>query len=215
MRDRAGFTLIEIMVVIVVLAIVVGTIAPSLGPIAGDAQLRAATRDVIAALRYARAESVVTSRPHRFCVDSEAGRFWVESWNDDEELGPLGFAPQREFKIGSSEEREGEERQRRAPNSSPLPKGVAIEMRELFADLGDDPEAIAYAERLRAVQEERRANTGGYATVEFQPDGTADGQLIRIALAAEEDDPATVAFLIAVDPVTGRVELRKEEALRR
>lgn len=214
MRDRAGFTLIEIMVVIVVLAIVVGTIAPSLGPIAGDAQLRAATRDLIAALRYARAESVVTSRPHRLCVDSEAGRFWIEAWNEDEERGHLGFAPQREFKIGSSEERERDERQRVAPNSSPLPEGVAIEMRELFADLGDDPEAIAYSERLRAAQDERRSSAGGYDTVEFQPDGTADGRLIRLALVDDDEKRSGIAFLIAVDPVTGRVELREEESLR-
>ena len=58
LRAGRGFTLIELMISITVLAILVGVAAPSMSSLVRDQRVKTATFDVYASLAYARSEAI-------------------------------------------------------------------------------------------------------------------------------------------------------------
>ncbi len=57
-KRRQGFTLLELMVVLVIITLVTGTVMVSLEPMLADARIHGASRSVIAAFNYARSFAV-------------------------------------------------------------------------------------------------------------------------------------------------------------
>jgi general secretion pathway protein H len=72
---QAGFTLVELLVVLGLLALVYGMVAPSLGRAIGSSEIRIAARELVAALREARAAAIGGGREVRFVVDGAAGAY--------------------------------------------------------------------------------------------------------------------------------------------
>lgn len=66
-----GFTLIEIMVVMVIIALVMGLVATSMARSVSSAEARAATRKMVASLRYTRARAILDKKEQVFQVDTE------------------------------------------------------------------------------------------------------------------------------------------------
>jgi general secretion pathway protein H len=74
-RHRAtqgGFTLVELMVVMVIIALVMGLVATSLSRSISGAEARVAARKVAAALRYTRTRAILDKQETVFMVDTEA-----------------------------------------------------------------------------------------------------------------------------------------------
>jgi general secretion pathway protein H len=69
--STAGFTLVELMVVMVIIALVMGLVATSLSRSISGAEARAATRKVVASLRYTRARAVIDKTEQVFLVNTE------------------------------------------------------------------------------------------------------------------------------------------------
>ncbi len=67
-----GFTLIEVIAVLVLIAIVVGSIAFSFSKSLGGAKIRSSVKDVVAALRYTRGQAIVKGEEKALEVDVEA-----------------------------------------------------------------------------------------------------------------------------------------------
>lgn len=65
-----GFTLVELMVVLVIIALVMGLVATSMSRSISGAQARAATRKVVAALRYTRARAIIDKKEQVFLVNT-------------------------------------------------------------------------------------------------------------------------------------------------
>lgn len=70
MKNR-GFTLIEILVVMVIIALVMGMVATSMSRSVSGAEARAAARNLVASLRYTRARAVLDKSEQVFEINTE------------------------------------------------------------------------------------------------------------------------------------------------
>jgi general secretion pathway protein H len=75
-RGQAGFTLIEMIVVLVVLGLMLGLIVTR-GPMHSTrVEIDAATRDLVGALRLARAQAIAQNRPVALLIDPASRAYW-------------------------------------------------------------------------------------------------------------------------------------------
>ncbi|MEY2699456.1 MAG: type secretion system protein GspH [Pseudomonadota bacterium] len=65
----AGFTLIELMVVLAVVGLLAGVTVPQMGPAMAAARIKSSGRDVASALRHTRALAISQHRPCQFFLD--------------------------------------------------------------------------------------------------------------------------------------------------
>ena len=75
-RPARGFTLIELIVVVVLIAATTAMAASVMSSGIPGQQLRQAGREIAAQLRYTRAQAIVTGRPQVFSLDLRT-REWV------------------------------------------------------------------------------------------------------------------------------------------
>ena len=73
-----GFTLVEMLVVLVLLALLAGSIVASLEGRAELHAIRTLSKDIAAAARFAAQEARLSGQPHRLVVDQLTRRYWVE-----------------------------------------------------------------------------------------------------------------------------------------
>lgn len=73
-----GFTLLELIVVLLVIAIVAGVAVPSFVTAMPGYRLRNDMRGLFAAARYARSRAVITGLRHRLVIDDFEGAYWME-----------------------------------------------------------------------------------------------------------------------------------------
>ena len=87
-RFQRGFTLVELVVVLALLALAYGLAAPALVRTVAGGELRIAARELTLALNQARAGAVVGGAPWRFTVDGLAGAY---SFAQTRRALPLGM----------------------------------------------------------------------------------------------------------------------------
>lgn len=80
-----GFTLVELMVVLAVLAIVIGLAVPSMGQFMLSGKLRSYSNEVVASVVLARSEAIKRNQTVRVCVANEDGDdcaagSWESGW---------------------------------------------------------------------------------------------------------------------------------------
>jgi len=73
-----GFTLVELLAVLAILALLLGLVSPRLYTGLERERFRASVRSFAAALRLARSAAVTDRQPTRVMVDLERGRWWLE-----------------------------------------------------------------------------------------------------------------------------------------
>ncbi len=83
-RRVRGFTLIEIIAVVALIALAMTLVAVTVGDGLTNAKVKAASRDLAAALRYTRGQAIVKRQPAVLKVDVDARRYqapgkkWIE-----------------------------------------------------------------------------------------------------------------------------------------
>lgn len=83
-RRSRGFTLVEIIAVVALIALAMTLVAVTVGDGLTNAKVKAASRDLVAALRYTRGQAIVKREPMALAVDVDGrryrapGRKWVE-----------------------------------------------------------------------------------------------------------------------------------------
>lgn len=109
---RAGFTLIEVLAVVAILALVSTFVLPNLR-LLSSRTLRSQARRVAAELELGRQRAVMTGIPHRLYIDLDASTYRLEWWTTEAEArgertewtppvydlrgnGPLPLSPPRE-----------------------------------------------------------------------------------------------------------------------
>ncbi len=84
MRSTRGFTLVEILAVIALIALAMTLVAVTVGDGLAGARVKAASRDLVAALRYTRGQAIVKRESQALAIDVEGRRYrapgkkWVE-----------------------------------------------------------------------------------------------------------------------------------------
>lgn len=76
-EKAAGFTLIELTIIIVILGVMLSLIIPRLGEI-GEANLKRSARHITGMIRFLRDESQAKKAVYRLRFDIQEGRYWGE-----------------------------------------------------------------------------------------------------------------------------------------
>src|SRR5688500_19015861 len=89
-KSHRGFTLLELVLVLMVLAVVLAAAAPSLSGWNRGQKLQNAADAVLSAALWARAEAVATATPHRLEVDPMTGVYRVTRRDGEEWVASAG-----------------------------------------------------------------------------------------------------------------------------
>lgn len=79
-RSAAGFTFIEMIVVVTLLAMLSAAVVPLYGHSVRALQARSARGDFVALLFFAQELAVRESREVRLCINDREGTYWLEAW---------------------------------------------------------------------------------------------------------------------------------------
>ena len=83
-RPAAGFTLVELLVVLVIAALALSLVGTSISRNISGAEMRTAARKVAASLRYTRTQAILTKSEQVFVVDTEQRTFKAADRNAEE-----------------------------------------------------------------------------------------------------------------------------------
>lgn len=86
-RSRAGFSLVELLLVLTLIGVMAGSVAVALQGRAAPHALRASADDLATALRYARQEAVGTRHNHRVVFTEDMRSYRVEVMRPDDDAG--------------------------------------------------------------------------------------------------------------------------------
>lgn len=91
-RERSGYTLLELVVVMIILAILTSAIVPIFGESIKRLRRDGALDGLIASMKYAHERSIMDSVEYRFYMDDDKNCYWLESWQQekkqDSDQGP-------------------------------------------------------------------------------------------------------------------------------
>jgi type II secretion system protein H len=174
-----GFTLIEMMVVLVLIGILTAMIIPAMRGTYEDSLLRSTSRRLIDLCDLAYSRAVSSSEPCRVRLDPATGHYVLESATDPDARGG-DFLPV-DWRVGEQ---------------GKLDRRVSIQVRQAEEDpaaaTGSEPRLVTAA----ILKSESQPDT-----ISFYPDGTADAAEIVLR------DRDGFRLGLRIDPITARVRV--------
>jgi type II secretion system protein H len=173
-----GFTLVEMLVVIVIIGIMSVVIVAEMHGTLQDALLRSTSRELAGACNVASSRAISLNRPHRIRIDSVAHRYFLERGR----RGGLEFFPAQDTPGGAGT----------------LDPRIAIHILEPGVDSPDD---------AGEEPSGNTADRGGFPAVQsedvvtFYPDGTAEARQIELS------DRDGFRLALRINPITSRVQV--------
>jgi type II secretion system protein H len=86
-RRHHGFTLMEIIIVVVIMGIMLAVTVPTVVNMSKKNELRAGAREMIALLKYARTEAVFNERTTGVFLDLDKKQYWLDLREPDKKTG--------------------------------------------------------------------------------------------------------------------------------
>jgi type II secretion system protein H len=178
-KSKSAFTLMELMVVCVLIAILAAVMIPEMRGSYRDALLRASSRKLMDAFDLAYSRAVSLDQEDRVRLDVIAGRYFIERHAQDRDQD--SFEPLKDVTGGEGE----------------LDKRISIEVRTVSEDSTNETSEAASAETIGPDQ----SSHGAENAISFYPDGTADAREVIL------HDPEGFRLALRVNPITGRVKV--------
>lgn len=175
----SAFTLIELMVVCVLIAILTAMILPEMRGTYNDALLRGTGRKLVNAFSLAYSRAVSLNQLTRVRIDTRTGRFFVE--RRTRENGQQLFAPLRDMPGGEGE----------------LDSRISIEIRNPIQDASTPSGQAATTDALLMDS----SGPQPIDAISFYPDGTADGREVVLR------DRDGFRLALRINPITARVQI--------
>jgi len=182
--NNSGFTLIEITLVVLIMAIMTAVGLPNFRDLYERSDIKRAAADFMSAMRYAQQRSVMERIPIRIVIDKDKQTYWVPVEEEKE---------RRHYKTRRTQRRTNprvENSRRRKPK----------EMKEVHGIL---PKGYIFEFVYKvATEREIRRGEGEFA---FYPDGSADAAYITILRLAKKRDDERRVF-IKTSPASGLIK---------
>ena len=199
-RQAAGFSLIELLIVIALMAVLAGLVLPSSNPGIHD-QLRSAARIMATDLAYGRSLAVANNSSYRFTFDPANNRYLLEHIGKD---GPLDTLPESLFSTPEDRADEAETtREQWIVDLDGLPSMGSPVRVVAVAGVG------RYLDRIRDVGDylemiqETGAGLENLDELEFGPLGETDPNETTLIWLSAGRGAAQRYIVLQVDPVTG------------
>jgi len=196
-----GFTLIEVMVVLIIIAVAAALVAPNVKGLGQRREIQVELRQLGLAVKVARSRAITVSVPHTLVIDPEQNAYWVEAPVLEEETGddeyeedPWRVVRPDERRYGADGDEDREEKEIEISMERTLPEFLR------FADM----ERLETTWRRGREQAEEEEDDGLWR-IRFWPDGT--GEDVLVELTAEEGE----TFEWRVYGLLGRAELLEED----
>ena len=162
MRRDSGFTLIELMIAIALVAILLATAVPALDDFTNDARQTGAINDFISAIHIARNTAITTNSRVTMCASASGTNCEVTSWDSGwivfGDLNSNGSLDAGENIVSASSAAEG-----------------------LDIQSGEFPAALMYRPNGRAMTNAVTGNSGEFTVCDFRGDEHAKVILVELS----------------------------------
>jgi type II secretion system protein H len=150
-RRDSGFTLIELVAVVVLLGIMMAVVVTRMDHLVPEYRLRGAAREVAAALRLGKARAVATGKEVYLEVDLERGRYWL-----------LAAFPKKEAVEKALEE------------------GLELEAKAYAYEPVFEQELADGVEFVDLIFSEKEKATGGRSRIRMSPFGSSSHTIVNL-----------------------------------
>lgn len=178
--SRSGFTLIELMVVLTLIAILTAAIVPEMRGSLEGTLLRSSSRKLVEILALANSRAVSRNETHRVYFDIQKGHFQLER-QAGRSARPVGFFPVQDISATAGE----------------LDPRIALELRP---SPGVSPSDAPIARPSTTSRPNPKASPPTHS-ISFQPDGTTDA--IDLVL----HDRSGHQVILRLNPITARIRI--------
>ena len=168
-QASTGFTLIEMLAVVAILALVIGIALPNFG-LRSRRAMQDEAMQLAASLEFARQRSVMTGVPHQLVIDVENSRYWLE-WlvSDARARGEEDLSELPVYELGDLEQ-----------ISMAPPRATERSYHALPGELGR-ASLVREAVRLDGIETDGGFLERGLVNIVFERDGTSEALQILLS----------------------------------